>query len=133
MPVSRASGVTSASRVRFAPVEGAAVLFTPDFLDYLVGLHDEFAPRARILLTRRGEVLRRALHQGILPRPLPPSAITTGSWQVPPVPADLRAPGIEISGPCSITSMFINALNPGPERERAEGIWTTTRTRRATG
>ena len=30
-------------------------------------------------------------------------------------------PGIEISGPCSITSMFINALNPGPEGERAEG------------
>ena len=29
-----------------------------------------------------------------------------------------RRPGIEISGPCSITSMFINALNPGPEGER---------------
>jgi malate synthase len=37
------------------------------------------------------------------------------------VPADLLKPGIEISGPCSITSMFINALNPGPEGERAEG------------
>jgi malate synthase len=37
------------------------------------------------------------------------------------VPADLLRPGIEISGPCSITSMFINALNPGPEGERAEG------------
>src|SRR5438046_278472 len=41
--------------------------------------------------------------------------------RVPAVPADLRTPGIEISGPCSITSMFINALNPGPEGERAEG------------
>jgi malate synthase len=40
---------------------------------------------------------------------------------VPPVPAELQKPGIEISGPCSITSMFINALNPGPEGERAEG------------
>ena len=37
------------------------------------------------------------------------------------MPADLQKPGIEISGPCSITSMFINALNPGPEGERAEG------------
>ena len=37
------------------------------------------------------------------------------------MPEDLRKPGIEISGPCSITSMFINALNPGPEGERAEG------------
>ena len=37
------------------------------------------------------------------------------------MPEDLLKPGIEISGPCSITSMFINALNPGPEGERAEG------------
>ncbi|MBI4587360.1 MAG: hypothetical protein HY725_00860, partial [Candidatus Rokubacteria bacterium] len=49
------------------------------------------------------------------------SEATTGAWRVPPVPEDLRKPGIEISGPCSITSMFINALNPGPEGERAEG------------
>src|SRR5437867_5532254 len=37
------------------------------------------------------------------------------------MPDELKTPGIEISGPCSITSMFINALNPGPEGERAEG------------
>jgi len=49
------------------------------------------------------------------------SPATAGDWKVPPVPEDLRRPGIEISGPCSITSMFINALNPGPEGERAEG------------
>ena len=30
-------------------------------------------------------------------------------------------PGIEISGPASLTSMFINALNPGPDGTRAEG------------
>ena len=63
----------------------------------------------------------RALQQGRLPEPLPASAIATTDWKVPPVPEDLRKPGIEISGPCSITSMFINALNPGPEGERAEG------------
>ena len=34
---------------------------------------------------------------------------------------NLLEPGIEISGPCSVTRMFINALNPGPEGERAEG------------
>jgi malate synthase len=112
---------TSANRVSFAPVDGAAELFTPQFLDYLVRLHDEFAPRVHALRSARDHVLRRAVEQGALPGPLPPSAITTGSWQVPPVPADLSRPGIEISGPCSITSMFINALNPGPEGERAEG------------
>jgi malate synthase len=111
----------SANRVSFAPVEGAAELFTPQFLDYLVRLYDELTPRAHALRATRDHLLRRALEQGALPGPLPPSPITTSGWQVPAVPADLERPGIEISGPCSITSMFINALNPGPEGERAEG------------
>lgn len=114
------SASPAASRARFAPVEGAATLFTPEFLDVAVRLHDEFTPRARQLRERRLAVLRRALERGELPGPLPAGA-ASGAWTVPPVPADLRRPGIEISGPCSITSMFINALNPGPEGERAEG------------
>ena len=111
----------SAGRVRWAPVEGADALFTPPFLDYLTALNDAFAPRVRDLRARRAEVLERALRDRVLPNTLPPSAATSGDWKVPPVPDDLARPGIEISGPCSITSMFINALNPGPEGERAEG------------
>ena len=113
--------LAATTRVRFAPVEGAARLFTPEFLDYVVRLHDELAPRVRALMERRAAVLRRALEQGDLPGHPPAGPATAGDWKVPPVPADLRRPGIEISGPCSITSMFINALNPGPEGERAEG------------
>jgi len=112
---------TATARVRFAPVEGAARLFTDDFCDYLCKLHDDFTPRVHALRRQRDAVLRRALEQGTLPGPQPASAATTGDWKVPPVPEDLARPGIEISGPCSITSMFINALNPGPEGERAEG------------
>jgi malate synthase len=110
-----------ATRVTFAPVEGAAALFTPAFNEFLAGLHDTFAPRAKALRAARATMLTRALEQGQAPAALPPTDITTGSWRVPPVPEDLLRPGIEISGPCSITSMFINALNPGPEGERAEG------------
>ncbi len=120
MAVTRRTGNPSADRVSYPPVDGAAELFTPAFLDYLVRLHDEFTPRAQALRAARAAVLQRALQHAILPA-LAPSPVTTGSWRVPPVPADLRRPGIEISGPCSITSMFINALNPGPEGERAEG------------
>jgi len=120
MAVTRRTGNPSADRVSYPPVDGAAELFTPAFLDYLVRLHDEFTPRVQALRAARAAVLQRALQHGILPA-LAPSPVTTGSWRVPPVPADLRRPGIEISGPCSITSMFINALNPGPEGERAEG------------
>src|SRR6266571_4565240 len=112
---------SAATRVKFAPVEGAAPLFTPVFLDYLVDLHDRFTPRIGELLARRAEALTRAHTRSVLPSNPPTSAATTGDWHVPPVPADLQKPGIEISGPCSTTSMFINALNPGPEGERAEG------------
>ena len=109
-----------ASRLRVAPVEGATELFTPEFTDFLLALHDRVGARVHDLIAKRAAMLARA-HGGTPPAPLPPSPATTGDWRVPPVPADLRKPGIEISGPCSITSMFINALNPGPEGERAEG------------
>jgi malate synthase len=113
--------MTAPTRVRFAPVEGAAQLFSAEFCDYLGAMHDDFTPRVHALRRQRDAVLKRALEQGTLPGPQPASAATAGDWKVPPVPEDLRRPGIEISGPCSITSMFINALNPGPEGERAEG------------
>jgi malate synthase len=112
---------SAAARVRFAPVDGARELFAPAFLEYLVAVHDPLAPRIRQLLARRTEALRQAHERGVLPSHPPPGPATSGDWTVPAVPADLRRPGIEISGPCSITSMFINALNPGPEGERAEG------------
>jgi malate synthase len=102
-------GASTAKRVQFAPVEGAAALFTPEFQDYLVRLHDELGPRAVALRARRDERLTQALQHGRLPASPAPSAVTTGDWKVPPVPKDLATPGIEISGPCSITSMFINA------------------------
>jgi malate synthase len=108
-------------RFRYDAVDGADTLFTASFVDYLLALHDAFTPRIATLLARRAEALARALQQGVLPSPPPRSDAITGDWTVPPVPAELRKPGIEISGPCSITSMFINALNPGPEGERAEG------------
>ncbi len=115
------SGVSATTRVRFAPVERAAELFTPAFVEYLVRLHDRFTPRVYLLRARRAQALKRAHEQGILPTYLPVSEINTGDWRVPPVPEELWKPGIEISGPASITSMFINALNPGPEGTRAEG------------
>jgi len=112
--------MTSTSRVRFEPVDGADRLFTPAFNELLAALHDRLHARALALRAERGRMLAAA-HAGRLPAPLPRSEATTGDWKVPPVPDELKKPGIEISGPCSITSMFINALNPGPEGERAEG------------
>src|SRR5579864_1626566 len=108
-------------RVKYAPIEGAAGLFTAEFSEYLAFLHDRFTRRVHDLRVARAAVLKRALHGGTMPGHLPPSEINTGAWQVPHVPDELRKPGIEISGPASVTGMFINALNPGPEGTRAEG------------
>src|SRR2546428_1806049 len=109
------------TRVKFAPVEGAAALFTPAFCEYLTRLHERLDARAHDLRARRLAVLERALRQHVLPSHPPPSPANTGTWRVPPMPDELKTPGIEISGPCSIPHMFINALNPGPEGERAAG------------
>ena len=111
--------MTRNPRLRYDPVEGAERLFTDSFVDYLLALHDRLNPQITTLLDARAAALDRALRQGALPDR--PTHDASGSWKVPPVPGDLLKPGIEISGPCSITSMFINALNPGPEGERAEG------------
>jgi malate synthase len=121
MATEGSSQMLATPRVRFAQVSGAAELFTPAFIEYLVRLHDEFTPRIHGLRARRTEMLKAAHEQGIMPTHLPVSEINTGNWRVPPVPKDLLKPGIEISGPASITHMFINALNPGPEGARAEG------------
>lgn len=106
-------------RFEYVPVKGADQVFTPEFVSYLTALHDRFNSRIQELRVIREEVLKRAL-KGDMPKPLPKSD-ANGDWEVDPMPDELRTPGIEISGPVSITPMLINALNPGPEGERAEG------------
>ncbi len=108
-------------RVQCAPIPGVNELMSPEFQNYLLVLHDQFAGRILGLREKRAQVLKRALHDGAGPAHLPPSNATTGDWSVPEVPEDLYKPGIEISGPASVTGMFINALNPGPGGFRAQG------------
>ena len=71
MTARSADSLPAVQRVAYSPVEGAAALFTTDFLDYVVALHDEFTPRVRAVRERRAGVLRRALQDGVLPGPLP--------------------------------------------------------------
>jgi len=111
--------VVATKRFQYASVEGASDVFTPEFIKYVTALHDKFNARVHHLRAARLEVLARAL-KGDMPKPLPRSE-ANGDWKVSGIPDELRRPGIEISGPVSITPMLINALNPGPEGERAEG------------
>ena len=112
--------VGTTSRVSYTGVEGAEDLLTPEFLDYVVEAHDRFADRVQEVRDRREGLLRLALDEGVMPTFLVDSK-SGDDWQVPEVPAELRQPGIEISGPVSIANMAINAVNPGPEGERAAG------------
>ncbi len=87
----------------------------------IAGLQSEFAERVAGVREARLSMVDGAVNRGIQPGHLPSSAATSEPWVVPDMPDELRNPGIEISGPAHMTSMFINALNPGPEGERAEG------------
>ncbi len=111
----------SPSRVRYSAVPGADEILTPDFLEFLTGLNDSMRDRIAAARNARIERVRRALKEDAPPGPLPLSEATVQPWKVAPLPEPLTLPGIEISGPASITSMMIQALNPGPEGERAVG------------
>ena len=113
--------MSSHLRVQYRDTPGAAEILTPDFLEFLVGLNGAMRHRLAALRTARAERLRRALRDNERPMFLQPSEATIEPWQVPPLPTPLMLPGIEISGPASIASMMIQALNPGPEGERAVG------------
>ena len=113
--------MSAADRVEFADVTGAEDLFTLDFLDYITAAYDKFSPSIADIRARREAMIARAANDRILPDFPPESETNSGDWRVPPVPADLLRPGIEISGPVSITNMAINALNPGADGERATG------------
>jgi malate synthase len=112
---------TDIGTVSFAPVEGAGELLTEEFRAYLAAAHRRFTSKVHQLRRARTAVLSRTLNDGEKLAHPPVSEINTGDWKVSPVPEELTRPGIEISGPASITNMFINALNAGPDGGRAEG------------
>ncbi len=113
--------MSSHQRVQFPELSGAGEILTPACLELLVGLDDAFRDRIAAVRGARAERLRLALERKTPPGRLAPSEATTELWQVPALPEPLRRPGIEISGPAAIAPMMVQALNPGPERERAVG------------
>ncbi len=113
--------MSAADRVEFTEVSGANELFTSEFLEYITEAYDRFSPSIRDIRKKRADMIERAVRDRVLPTFPPKSEANSGDWLVPPLPAELTRPGIEISGPVSITNMAINALNPGAEGERATG------------
>ncbi len=113
--------MADADRVQFTAGGDWDDILTDEVRGLVASLQDEFGSRIAGLREARIDSINAAVRQGVQPGHLPASDATTSEWAVPDMPDELRNPGIEISGPAHMTSMFINALNPGPEGERAEG------------
>ena len=113
--------MADADRVQYNAAGDWADILTDDVKGLVASLQDEFGERIAGLREARIDMIDAAVKRGVQPGHLAPSAATTSEWSVPDMPDELWNPGIEISGPAHMTSMFINALNPGPEGERAEG------------
>ncbi len=108
-------------RVTYKKVPDSEQVFIPDFVEYLIALHDEFSGRVTQLRLNRVKKLELVHRKGCSVLSEPVTHINTGNWTIDPIPDELRTPGIEISGPASITPMFINAINPDKDGFRADG------------
>src|ERR1700760_603884 len=93
------------------PVECQNIL-SPEALQFVAELHQNFEVRRRELLEKR--VLRQAaIDTGELPDFLPETAsIRNSEWTVAPIPPDLLDRRVELTGPVD-RKMVINALNSG--------------------
>jgi malate synthase len=100
--------------VRGAKHPDAGRVLTPDALEFLRDLHDEFDGRRRELLGLR-ESRQERLRRGESPDFLGDTrSVRGGDWQVADAPADLRRRVVEITGPVD-RKMMINALNSGAD------------------
>ena len=101
-----------ANRLSYESKIDCSDIFTENFIDLLIHLHDKFSEEVKTLRKVRLENLKKA-RNGEMPEVLPTSEANS-DWMIEEIPEELRKPGIEISGPAGIASMLINALNPGP-------------------
>src|SRR2546427_3838470 len=89
-----------------------ARVLTPEALQFVAHLQEEFGPTRAALLHRRA-VRQIEIDQGALPDFLPETAtLRADRWQDATAPADLQDRRVEITGPVE-RKMMINALNSG--------------------
>lgn len=87
-------------------------IFTPDLIDFLIALHQNFNHR-RIELLEERKKTQKEFDQGNLPKFLKETEeIRNGNWVCAPLPEDLLDRRVEITGPVD-RKMIINALNSG--------------------
>ena len=94
-------------------------ILTPEALEFLYGLHENFNVRRKTLLQAR-EARQRRFDEGEKPDFLTETKhIRDGDWTVAPIPPDLQDRRVEITGPVD-RKMIINALNSGAKAFMAD-------------
>ena len=89
-------------------------VLTPEALEFVMRLHEQFGPTRDELLRARARK-RARLASGELLDFLPETRdVRDGTWTVDPAPADLQQRWVEITGPTD-RKMVINALNSGAD------------------
>ncbi|HEY5430771.1 MAG TPA: malate synthase A [Solirubrobacteraceae bacterium] len=89
-------------------------ILTPDALQFVSELQDEFGGRRRELLEARARRRERLVDGDTLDFRSDTESIRQGDWTVAPVPAALEQRWVEITGPTD-RKLVINALNSGAD------------------
>ncbi len=104
-----------------ADTAAARRVLTPDALALVARLHRDLRATRHALLRARAE-RQRVWDGGALPQRLPADALpeAAGDWRVAPLPADMLARRVEITGPVNDARMVINMLSRGADGQRAD-------------
>ncbi|HEY0769023.1 MAG TPA: malate synthase A, partial [Sphingobacteriaceae bacterium] len=87
-------------------------VLTPEALEFIGYLHDQYNQKRKSLLVQR-DIRQEKFDSGELPGLLESTKqIRENAWQVDPIPAALQDRRVEITGPVD-RKMIINALNSG--------------------
>ncbi len=93
---------------------GFGDVLTPDALEFVGELQQEFGRRRRELLDARAQRRARLAAGEMLDFPAGTRSVREGDWRVAPPPAELRQRWVEITGPTE-RKMMINAMNSGAD------------------
>ena len=106
------TAATTALTIAGPRTEFSDRVLTPEALEFVAGLHQQFGARREELLARRQErlaVIAVGDRLGFLPET---ASVRSSAWKVAAAPPDLNDRRVEITGPVD-RKMMINALNSG--------------------
>ena len=108
------------SGVTFAPVDGAAELFSPEFCVYFAHMHRTFGPRVAAFREARSQTQQRRFASGSFPRARP-RATPRSRGGCRPFPPNSAGPASRSPAPPPLRPCSSTPLNPGVDGVRAEG------------